>query len=62
MTLSPHASRPSDPTLAAPRADPLAADPLAADADPAAELFSDRSLPGWDAALRAAAAHVRAAA
>jgi L-2,4-diaminobutyrate decarboxylase len=39
MTLSPHASRPSDPTLVDPRADPLAADP-----DPADELFSDRSL------------------
>jgi L-2,4-diaminobutyrate decarboxylase len=57
MTLSPHASRPSDPTLDVPRADPIAAE-----ADPAAELFSDRSLPGWDAALRAAAAHVRSAA
>ncbi|RII86701.1 pyridoxal-dependent decarboxylase, partial [Clavibacter michiganensis subsp. insidiosus] len=57
MTLSPHASRPSDPTLDDPRADPRAEG-----ADPAPELFSDRSLPGWDAALRAAAAHVRSAA
>ncbi|MBM7025288.1 pyridoxal phosphate-dependent decarboxylase family protein [Clavibacter zhangzhiyongii] len=57
MTLSPHVSLPSDPTLVGARADPLAAG-----ADPAAELFSDRSLPGWDAALRAAAARVRAAA
>ncbi|WP_445442239.1 pyridoxal phosphate-dependent decarboxylase family protein [Clavibacter sp. km1a] len=56
MTLSPHASRPSDPTLDEPRSDE------AATVDPAAELFSDRSLPGWDAALRAAAAHVRTAA
>lgn len=42
MTLSPHAPRPAAPTAA----------------DPAAELFSDRTLPGWDAALRAAAARV----
>jgi L-2,4-diaminobutyrate decarboxylase len=57
MTLSPHVSLPTDPTLVDARADPRPEG-----ADPAAELFSDRTLPGWDAALRAAAARVRAAA
>ncbi|WP_317230670.1 aspartate aminotransferase family protein [Clavibacter sp. MX14-G9D] len=57
MTLSPHASRPTAPTLADPRP---AADPPRV--DPAAELFSDRTLPGWDTALRAAADRVRQAA
>jgi len=57
MSPLPHASLPTASTLVDDR--PAT---LGSDADPAAALFSDRSLPGWDAALRSAAAHVRTAA
>ncbi|MFT7711912.1 pyridoxal phosphate-dependent decarboxylase family protein [Clavibacter tessellarius] len=57
MSPLPHASLPTASTLVDDRPAAIAPDP-----DPAAELFSDRTLPGWDAALRSAAAHVRTAA
>ncbi|MDA3805128.1 aspartate aminotransferase family protein [Clavibacter sp. CT19] len=57
MPPTPHAPVPLSSTLLDDR--PVTA---GSEADPAAALFSDRSLPGWDAALRAAADHVRSAA